>query len=65
MAYRGRVLVEIDTKLNSSCSSEKDVIRQTDVVKVQVRINEDIFKKFQNIFSILIILIIILTMNQR
>ena len=64
MAYRGRVLVEIDTKLNSSCSSEKDVIRQTDIVKVQVRINDDIFKIIQNVFSILIILIMTLTRTE-
>ena len=36
MAYRGRVFVEIETKLNASSTSETDSINQTDVIKVQV-----------------------------
>ena len=39
MAYRGRVLVEIETKLNASYITEKDSINQADVIKVQVRYN--------------------------
>lgn len=42
VAYRGRVLVELDTKLNASCTAEKDAISQTDAVKVQVSDNQEI-----------------------
>ena len=42
VAYRGRVLVELDTKLNANCTTVKDTISETDVVNVQVRNNEDL-----------------------
>lgn len=39
MAYRGRVLVELETKLNAKCGSETELISQTDIVKVQVSLD--------------------------
>ncbi|XP_028415074.1 myoferlin-like [Dendronephthya gigantea] len=35
VAYRGRVLIELEAKLNTSITTEKDTISQSDVLKVQ------------------------------
>lgn len=36
MAYRGRVLVELETKLNAKCENEKEPLSQTEIMKVEV-----------------------------
>ena len=36
MAYRGRVLVELQTKLNAKCQKQSESVSQADILKVQV-----------------------------